>query len=46
MKVKLAWRIGLTPLALLILPFFMLGGMLLGAASWFEALKDFWEGKL
>ena len=46
MKVNLVWKIALLPVALLILPFFMLGGTLLGAVSWWEALKDFWEGKL
>lgn len=46
MKVKLAWRIGLLPVAVLILPFFMVGGAVLGSASWWAALKDFWEGKL
>ena len=46
MKVKLAWRIGLTPVALLTLPVFILGWAVLGVVSWWEALKDFWKGKL
>ncbi len=46
MKVSLPWKIALLPVALFILPLFMLGGTLLGAVSWWEALMDFWEGKI
>lgn len=46
MKVKLAWRIGLLPVALLILPMFIVGGMVLACYQWWCGLRDFWTGKL
>ena len=44
MKVKLAWRIGLTPFALIILPLYIIGYAWIGMLEWVVALVKFWYG--